>query len=152
MQSVNSILAELYKSREIIAQVKRLPDYPDREDIRQEAFIELFGKPKEFITGLHERKELTRYACRLIINLHKWAKSKQVGKVVLVENVPDMADEPPQDRPTICLAGVNWYHAGLLELYATHGSYAKAAQVSGIPAMTIFDGVKKAKQQLKKAI
>lgn len=53
---------------------------------------------------------------------------------------------------TMPQTSMEFYHAKLFELYIECGSFRKAAKEIGIPAMSVFQGVKQFRDKLKKLV
>lgn len=158
MQASN-IIAQLYNDQAITTLVNSLPPHPDPQDVKQQAFTTLLEKPADLIMGLQAKGELLPYACQVIKNTANWTNGtlrRQLGKEVLTDNFGNIEQpaEETTDRAVVSLPldRLHWFNADLIRLYMEHRTYRKVAMVTGIPVMTVFDAVKKGKQQLKKMI
>lgn len=78
-----SILTQIYKSKEVKDCLAYLQPEDLREDILQHCFLELLEKEDSFILDLHERGKLKYYIVKILYNTSRFQKcsfKKQLGK------------------------------------------------------------------------
>lgn len=83
MTTKESLLTEIYSSREVKECLTYLQPEDLREDILQHCFLELLQKSDEFILDLNSRGKLKSYIVKILYNTAHFSKTsfrKQLGK------------------------------------------------------------------------
>lgn len=153
--TAKDLLTEIYISDEIAEVIQRLSPESLQEDIKQHVFMELYGMDPAFIEDLNSRGKLKHFIVKMIYNTARWTKSsfkKQFGPMeVPTECFTEVADTVPEEVD-IPIDSLYWYKAEILKLYAKHGTYQKVAEITQINISSIFQTVKKAREEIKKKI
>ena len=150
-----TLIAEIYKSRQLEELIKKIRPIDIQEDLRQHLFLTLLEKPEAFILELHSRGKLQHYVVSTLFNLVRWQTgtfNKTKLREVLVEELPELTEEIQTDAPVVELERLYWYEARMLELYAEHRSYRKIEALTGINYVSVFNTIKKARANIKKLI
>lgn len=151
---VKEILTEIYVSDEIADVIKRLRPENLQEDIKQHVFLELFTMDEAALMDMNNRGKLKHYIVKMIYNTARWTKSsfkKQFGQETPTESFIDVEDQV-EEKIELPIDELYWYKAEMLKLYAKHGTYQRVAEITGINISSIFQTVKQAKAEIKKAI
>lgn len=149
------ILEEIYKSKDLKECLAKIRPVHIQQDILQYTFTELLMKDEKIIIELYAKNKLMSYIAKMLYNMVRWERGtyrKSLLKEMIVEVLPDIADEQPTEIIVIPLEKIYWYDAKILELYAELGTYRKVAEVTGIPHITIYHTVNKARKNIKKHI
>ena len=74
--------------------------------------------------------------------------------VDVMEQQIDAADNYHEliDKCVIETKKLYWYNQELLNLYSIHGSYRAVSEITKIPVKSIYNAIKKGKQQIKKSL
>lgn len=149
------ILEEIYRSSELKDCVSRIRPVSIQQDVLQCTFTELLLKDESIILDLYMRNKLMAYIAKMIYNMVRWERGSfrsSESKEVFVEELPDVVDEQKIEIIVVPLQKIHWYEAKILELYAEFGTYRKVAEVTGIPHISIYHTVQKARKNIKKHI
>lgn len=149
----DSILTEIYQSKEVEVMIRSIKPEHLQQDIRQHCFLELFEKSEEFILDLYGRGKLKNYIIKILYNTSKWSCTnlhKQLGKETPTEVFNDSECEIYEEiniEPV--LKSVYWYKAELIRLYAEHGTYQKVSDLTGIPLKSVYTTIIEARKEIK---
>lgn len=149
----DSILTEIYQSKEVEVMIRSIKPDHLQQDIRQHCFLELFEKSEEFILDLHNRGKLKNYIIKILYNTSKWSCTnlhKQLGKETPTEIFNDSECEIYEEiniEPV--LKSIYWYKAELIRLYAEHGTYQKVSDLTGIPLKSVYMTIIEARKEIK---
>lgn len=158
----NDIISELYQSKEVNELISKIRPVELQDDLKQYAFAVLLEKPDQFIIDLHNKKQLRYFLVKIITNsvftnrsgfmtLHKLSNNIDVDAISDIDdmssNCHDLLDNCNKE-----IKNIYWYNAELLNLYAIHGSYRKVADITQIPTKSVYNAIKKAKEQIKEKI
>jgi len=150
----NSILAEIYQSKEIEVMIRSIKPEHLQDDIKQHCFLELFEKSEEFILDLHKRNKLKHYIVKVLYNTSRWSGTpfhKQLGKETPTDIFKDSECEIYEEidiEPAI--KSIYWYKAELIRLYAEHGTFQKVSDLTKIPLKSVYTTIIEARKEIKK--
>lgn len=149
----NSLLAEIYQSKEVEAMVRSIKPAHLQDDIRQHCFLELFEKSEEFILDLHARGKLKNYIIKVMYNTSRWSRttlSKQLGNEIPTEAFTDTeCDVYNEVDIEPAMEKIYWYEAGLIRLYAEHGTFQKVSDITKIPLKSVWTTIVEARKKIK---
>lgn len=157
----NKIIEELYKSKEVDDVLKKIQPADIQDDLRQYVFQVLCEKPDDFIIDLYNQKKIKFYLVKIITNsvfanVSGFYKIHKNSKEVHCEQFEDVVDEDSNhefmERCEKEVKELYWYNEVLLRMYAEHGSYRAVSVKTGIPVKSVFNAVRKAKNQIKSNI
>lgn len=167
MPPSHALLTEIYISPELSqAMLNVKPDYM-RDDVKQEAFEVLFQKNSAFIEDLHERGKLKAYVVKTIYNTANFSNSninrqyrRRTEAPTESAKLHDRADDEQEaydyealvEACPVKLEAVYWYNRDLLKLYVELGTYRAVAERTGIPRVSVYEAVKKAKEEMQKLL
>jgi adenylate kinase family enzyme len=149
------ILEKIYRSDELKECVSKIRPVTIQQDVLQCTFTELLLKDKEIILDLYARNKLMAYIAKMIYNMVRWERGSfrsSETKEILLQELPEIIDEQKNEIIVVPLQKIHWYEAKILELYAELGTYRKVAEVTGIPHISIYHTVQKARKNIKKHI
>ena len=149
------ILEKIYRSDELKECVSKIRPVTIQQDVLQCTFTELLLKDKEIILDLYARNKLMAYIAKMIYNMVRWERGSfrsSETKEILLQELPEIIDEQKNEIIVVPLQKIHWYEAKILELYAEFGTYRKVAEVTGIPHISIYHTVQKARKNIKKHI
>lgn len=162
MKNKNEIITTLYQSKEVNDFIKKIKPVDLQDDLKQYAFTVLCEKPDEFIIELNNKKQLKFFLVKIISNSvfsnrsgfltqHKLNDELHVD---VMEQQIDTADNYHEliDKCVIETKKLYWYNQELLNLYSIHGSYRAVSEITKIPVKSIYNAIKKGKQQIKKSL
>jgi DNA-directed RNA polymerase specialized sigma24 family protein len=150
----NSILTEIYLSKEVDVMIRSIKPEHLQDDIKQHCFTELFEKSEEFILDLHNRKKLKNYIIKILYNTSRWARTpfhNQLGRETPTEFIQDCECEQYEEvniEPV--LNKIYWYKVELIRLYAEHGTFQKVSDLTGIPLKSVYTTIIEARKEIKK--
>lgn len=143
-------------------------------DLMQETIIRVINKPFEVLKTMDEDKKRLQYFFFAIAykefnqtRSHFYATyRKSITQEMCTTYYSTITEsyQPKYDyqykqatkvinqQLTMPQTSMEFYHAKLFELYMEHGSFRKAAKEIGIPAMSVFQGVKQFRDKLKKLV
>jgi len=175
----NSILTEIYQSKEVAVMIQSIKPEHLQQDIKQHCFLELFEKPEEFILDLYNRGKLKNYIIKILYNTSRWSCTnlhKQLGKDLLLTDLENnyynnetevsgkiegkylehqeyiqFEQNPEYEEINIepVLKSVYWYKSELIRLYAEHGTFQKVSDLTGIPLKSVFTTIRDARIEIK---
>lgn len=152
--TARAIIQDLYISDEVRKTISIIQPSNCRDEVLQQTFEELLKKPEAKILQLHQENKLKPYVAGMIFKQAYGYNStyRRIYKSSISTNeLPEIATEPiPEPLPKVPLEKIYWFDAKIIELYATHGTYRKVAEVTGIEPTTIYRTVQRARMQLKK--
>lgn len=162
LKNKNEIITTLYQSKEVNDLIKKIKPVELQDDLKQYAFTVLCEKPDEFIIELNNKKQLKFFLVKIISNSvfsnrsgfltqHKLNDELYVD---VMEQQIDTADNYHEliDKCVIETKKLYWYNQELLNLYSIHGSYRAVSEITKIPVKSIYNAIKKGKQQIKKSL
>lgn len=162
MKNKNEIITTLYQSKEVNDLIRKIKPVELQDDLKQYAFTVLCEKPDEFIIELNNKKQLKFFLVKIISNSvfsnrsgfltqHKLNDELHVD---VMEQQIDTADNYHEliDKCVIETKKLYWYNQELLNLYSIHGSYRAVSEITKIPVKSIYNAIKKGKQQIKKSL
>ena len=162
MKNKNEIITTLYQSKEVNDFIRKIKPVDLQDDLKQYAFTVLCEKPDEFIIELNNKKQLKFFLVKIISNSvfsnrsgfltqHKLNDELHVD---VMEKQIDTADNYHEliDKCVIETKKLYWYNQELLNLYSIHGSYRAVSEITKIPVKSIYNAIKKGKQQIKKSL
>lgn len=162
MKNKNEIITALYNSNEVNDLIRKIKPADLQDDLKQYVFTVLCEKPEEFIIELNHKKQLKFFLVKIISNsvfsnrsgfltqhklndeLHHDVMEQQVDAS---DNYHELLDSCVKESKNLY-----WYNQELLNLYSIHGSYRAVSSITKIPVKSIYNAIKKAKQQIKKSI
>jgi len=151
----NSILSEIYQSKDLDVMIRSIKPQHLQDDIRQYCFLELLEKSEEFVLDLYNRGKLKGYIMRVIYNTSKGNKHNglkiQLGNETPTEVIPECICEQYEEiniEPV--LKDVYWYKTELLRLYAEHGTFKKVSDLTKIPLKSVYTTIVEARKEIKK--
>lgn len=153
IKDAKTILTEIYISADIKACIKKL-DVNLAEDCLQYVFLELLQMDENFILDLNERGKLKHFIVKMLYNTMRFSRTRfknELGYETPTETFADIEVEQYEEI-LVPLHKLYWYDSELLKLYAQYGTYDKVAELTGIPASSIFRTIKNAKKNIKKLI
>lgn len=180
--SKSHVLTTLFTSTEIEEVLKKINPAYIRDDVRQHVFLILFEKDEAFIIDLHERGKLRSYVAKTLYNTAHYSESSFNRQLRRRTEIPTDSFEgdskpendestkvnqtfgapPDQEEPydyealvescSLNLSKIYWYNRDMLRLYVELGSYQKVSDATGIPKRSVYDAVKKAKEDMKKLL
>ena len=158
----NDIISKLYTSKEVVELISKIKPVDLQEDLKQYAFAVLCEKPDDFIIELHNRKQLKFYFVKIISNSVFSNRSgfltqhlnKERADISNISEPIDTTDNYHEliDKCVNESKNLYWYNAELLSLYSIHGTYRAVSEVTQIPVKSVYNAVKKAKEQIKQNI
>lgn len=171
----NSVLTEIYCSKEIGEVIGKIHPEGIRDDLKQHVFLELFEHTEEIILDLYNRGKLKSFIVKMLYNTSRFTKSKfskEMGKEVsfgdfeeveeklcktsafeIVRGTNDLRTKDDEFEELNCaVSKIYWYKARLLELYAEVGTYKKVSDVTGIPVASVFATINQARKEIKQLI
>lgn len=168
MTNKNSILTEIYQSKELANCLLLVKKESLRDDIKQEIFLNLLSKDESFIIDLYNRGKIKAYISSCIFNEIYSPRSttrKKLGKEsnlfsenVEVENLVISEfkkeinfEEEKAIEIFINLPKDNLYKKIFLAL-CKHGSYRKLSVAMNIPHTTLKSMMETLQQQIKKEL
>jgi DNA-directed RNA polymerase specialized sigma24 family protein len=162
VKNKNEIITALYNSNEVNDLIKKIKPAELQDDLKQYAFTVLCEKPDEFIIELNNKKQLKFFLVKIISNSvfsnrsgfltqHKLNDELHVD---VMEQQVDSSDNYHEliDKCVNESKNLYWYNQELLNLYSIHGSYRAVSNITKIPVKSIYNAIKKAKQQIKKSL
>jgi DNA-directed RNA polymerase specialized sigma24 family protein len=158
-----SLLTEIYLSKEVDEILLKYTEAYLRDDIKQHVFLVLFEKEEAFIMDLHNRAKLKHYVVKILFNTINFKSDKGLfvrqsgrGKEIPTEHfhcTPDEDGSQYEEMIQECqdaTRAVYWYNRTLLELYAKEGNYRAVSEKTGIPLKSVYNAIDKARQEIKK--
>jgi hypothetical protein len=153
----NSIIVQLWDSKELSDAISKMQPEELQEDLRSELFKVLCEMDEEKLIDMHKRNVLKFYLVRTMINMMQ-SKTSQFYRTYRKPLHPEVEiydrDEDLLNKVQEELSNLHWFSSKLLELYAiNHNCNAKElSRVTGIPYMTIHRVLKLTKRELKKQL
>ena len=162
MKNKNEIITALYNSNEVNDLIRKIKPAELQDDLKQYAFTVLCEKTDEFIIELNSKKQLKFFLVKIISNsvfsnrsgfltqhklndeLHHDVMEQQIDTS---DNYHELLDSCVKESKNLY-----WYNQELLNLYSIHGSYRAVSTITKIPVKSIYNAIKKAKQQIKKSL
>jgi hypothetical protein len=162
LKNKNDIISELYVSKEVNELIKKIKPVELQDDLKQYAFTVLCEKSPEFIIELNSKKQLKFFLVKIISNsvfsnrsgfLTQHKLNDELNVDVMEQQV-DSSDNYHEliDKCVNESKNLYWYNQELLNLYSIHGSYRAVSNITKIPVKSIYNAIKKAKQQIKKSL
>jgi hypothetical protein len=153
----NSIIVQLWDSKELIDAISKMQPEELQEDLRSELFKVLCEMDEDKLIDMHKRNVLKFYLVRTMINMMQSNTSqfyRTYRKPLNAEVELHDRDEELLNRVEDELSKLHWFSSDLLRLYAiNHNCNAKElSRVTGIPYMTIHRVLKLTKRELKKQL
>ena len=153
----NSIIVQLWDSKELSDAISKMQPEELQEDLRSELFKVLCEMEEEKLIDMHKRNVLKFYLVRTMINMMQSNTSQfyRTYRTPLNAEVQlHDRDEDLLNRVETELSKLHWFSSDLLRLYAiNHNCNAKElSRVTGIPYMTIHRVLKLTKRELKKQL
>jgi DNA-directed RNA polymerase specialized sigma24 family protein len=168
----NEIITLYYNDKGVNDAIANICPKHLRDDLKQHIFLILSEKTEGEIVAMHYRQQIRFFIVRIIINSIRGNGRSDFAK--LFRSHEELTDEPEEinfnpieyleafaqretDEKKIeeCIKEIenlHPYYRILLKAYAEKGSYRKAAAATEFNTMTVFDAVKKAKQEIKEKI
>jgi DNA-directed RNA polymerase specialized sigma24 family protein len=162
VKNKNEIITTLYQSKEVNDFIKKIKPVDLQDDLKQYAFAVLCEKPDEFIIELNNKKQLKFFLVKIISNsvfsnrsgfltqhklndeLHHDVMEQQIDTT---DNYHELIDNCVTESKKLY-----WYNQELLNLYSIHGSYRAVSEITKIPVKSIYNAIKKGKQQIKQSL
>jgi hypothetical protein len=178
----NEIIAELFVSDDFNKCIRKMEPANLRDDLKAEVALILCEKDADLIIGLHERKELTYYTVRIIINMIQSKTSPFYKKFRAISLMPissfyfhssDEVDndsigtvlqdihtihdipcgyDDRSDRAIEAIDDLYWYTKEILKLYGELGTYRAVEEATGIPFESIYKTVQKGCKEIRKRV
>lgn len=135
-----------------------------RDDLKAEVMLVLCQEEECFLQELHYRDELRYWVVRIILNMAKSQTSPfyykyRIGNVELGElEIMDgdinerLNKELAQEQALKEIEGLDWYEAGLVNLYLKLGNYRAIEAETKIPRQSIYRTIKAACGKIKKKV
>jgi hypothetical protein len=172
----NDIIEQLFYSKDFNDCIKKMePEYL-REDLKAEVMLVLCEQDENFLQGLYERRQITFWVVRVVINMIKsdtsgfYRKYRQplttymdkitdviqgqsagVLKPLLEIEWEHLAVDEKHARLKDFMCSLSWYERGLIELYMEMGNYRAIQKVTGIPHQSVWKTVTTAFNRFKNA-
>jgi len=152
--TAKEILTDIYTSEDFAAMMRKVDVSKElKKDLQQHVFCELLQKPEQLILDLYNRKKLRGYISSMVWSISRMKQTNSFARQfgvneVLTNEFTDIADERYSEMDAD-LSSLSWYDSEVLRLYAKLGSYRAVANDTGIPLVSIFDTVKRAKTIVK---
>ena len=153
----NSIIVQLWDSKELSDAISKMQPEELQEDLRSELFKVLCEMDEDKLIDMHKRNVLKFYLVRTMINMMQ-SNTSQFYRTYRKPLHPEVQlhdrDEDLLNRVETELSKLHWFSSDLLRLYAiNHNCNAKElSRVTGIPYMTIHRVLKLTKRELKKQL
>lgn len=162
MKTKNEIITSLYQSKEVNELIKKIKPNELQDDLKQYAFAVLCEKTDEFIIELDTKKQLKFFLVKIISNSvfsnrSGFLTQHKASDELHVDVMEQQIDSKDNYHELIekCVSEskkLYWYNQELLNLYSIHGSYRAVSEITKIPVKSIYNAIKKAKQQIKKTL
>ena len=159
----SEIIASMYRDPDVAAAINKMEPEGLRDDLRQEIFQVLCEQTDEKLQEMHRGGWLKYFIVRTMLNMIKSDRSTFFYK--FRRTFTEVSEEMAQERETVenyerdqkrvkeGIAGLHWYEAKLIEIYATNGqNIAKISRDTGIPYRSLFKTIKRVKEKLKQQI
>lgn len=150
------IIANLYQSPQINAAIEKIQPERLRDDLKQEMFLVLCEMPEAKFRDLYDKGRLQWYVVRTMLNMAMSNRSTfyNTFRRELPCEVREIEDGKPSlvDKVNPALDSLHFYEAGVLRLYAEHGSSVAVSRVTTIPERSIRLTVASARKKLKKIL
>jgi hypothetical protein len=160
----NSVIAELYASKEVDECISKMVREDLRKDFKQELFLIICTQPEEKIIELHRKSELRYFVVRIIINLASQNRNVFHKKYLQTySEIGEIADEQVPDREGYLKKLTDEFskiddhfgtfcHRVMIELVLKMGSVKKVSEETGIPKRTIYRTIETTRKHLKKVL
>ena len=158
----NSIVSELYSSREFCDCINKMEPAHLRDDLKSEIILILMETEESKLIGLHQRNELKYFTVRIILNQIQSKSSPFYKKfripVVELNGYEKEDDYNHFDREIkesledVALDEINnlhWYNAELLRLYVQLGNFRAIEKLTKIPFISCYKNIKHSLKILK---
>lgn len=168
----NEIITTYYNDKGIDEALTNLCPHYLRDDLKQHIFLILLEKPEGEVVAMHFKGQLRFFIIRIIINSIRGNGRSDFAKQMAdsghpieddnqhafdpIQYIEEFAerekDEKKIEQCIKVIENLHPYYKILLKTYVESGSYRKAAAATEFNTMTVFDAVKKAKQQIKEQL
>jgi len=160
----NDIITRFFLSKEFNDAINKMePDYL-RDDLKSEVMLVLCQEDEHFLQELYYREELKYWVVRIILNMVKSQTSPfynkyrigtvELGELEIVDS--DINDrlnkELLQEQALKEIDGLDWYEAGLINLYLKLGNYRAIEAETRIPRQSIYRTIKAACKKINKKV
>jgi hypothetical protein len=170
--TVNAIVENLYKSRELDDCIKKMVRQDHQSDFKHELILLLYEKPHELILSLYNTSGLTYYVVRIILNLvnqkrnvyHRTYNDSNITydtsvldkvsyeEITMVER---MKDEERELRVVAEIKNLDEntterfpFYQSLVYAVERYGGIRAASRATGIPRSSICDAIKIVRKKL----
>jgi hypothetical protein len=170
--TAKKVLTDIYNSKEMALTIKKVRPAHLQQDILQHVFCELFSQSDESIMDLFNRGKLRPYIAQMVWNVSRLSPTnkftKQMGfkedntdfneycneaKFEVIKFSEDEKERIESESEIKCaVSQLHWYKSGLLSLYAELGTYKAVSDKTGIPVISIWNTIKKARKEVKQII
>lgn len=162
----NSIVTELYKSKEFNDCINKMEPEHLRDDLRSEVIVILLETDEAKLHTLHSTGGLKYYTVRIILNLIQSKTSRFFRRYR--QHTAELTDRfiaPPEedhqerkdkeDKEDQALSEIDnlyWYDKTVLELYMKHGNYRAIEQVTQIPYSSTYKTIRKSIKEIQQKV
>ena len=151
----DSIITELYLSKDINQAIGKMNPYELQDDLRQEVFLVLCEMEEDRLFQMHNDGYLKYFIVRTILNMAKSDRStfaKTFRKVY--EEVQDNHHDPDYDDSLVIklhksMDILHWYEKEIFALYSETGNLLQVSRDTMIPYRSLLKTIKKVKTLLK---
>ena len=161
-----SILSELYQSKDVAELIRKIKPAGIREDLRQHVFLILCEKDSGSIIEMHSSNQLKFLFVRLVMNCIYFSRTPfenlfrnkteiPTDSAFFLKDSRHADHNEDHEREIKCKEEYDklyWYNKELLDRYLHHGNYRAVSEETGIPLKSIYNSVQKAKKQIKEAV
>lgn len=169
----DQIISDLYISPDLDRCIAKQVRREDWDDFKQELFTIICGLDKEMVVKLHGEMKLKYYVVRIVINLSRQSNNKykrtyqdkkmvygDMAEVIHPAEHNTLQERIEAERRELMLVdhvehhlddqlGTKFpYYRTLVKLIAEKGSIREVSRMTGIPAMSISDSMKKVRKHL----
>ena len=151
----NSIISELYLSKDINDAIGKMQPYELQDDLRQEVFLVLCEMDEERLFKMYSDGYIKFFIVRTILNMAKSDRSNfaRTFRKVYSEIEDRYCVEEYDDSINVKLARsmeiLHWYEKEIFKLYAESGNLLQISRETKIPYRSLLKTIKKVKTLLK---
>lgn len=167
------IIEQLYNTKEFNECINKMHPAELRQDLKAEVILVMCELDENKVIEMHQKKQLTFYAARVILNMamsntsqfyktyrnanileYKENEKQSITEIgeIREREVIELAQDLKKDNYKKAREGLSWYHNQLIDLYIEHGSYRLIEKETGIPFESIYKSMQTAIKQIRCAV
>lgn len=151
----DSIISELYKSKDINDAIGKMQPYELQDDLRQEVFLVLCEMDEERLFKMYSDGYIKFFIVRTILNMAKSDRSnfsrtfRKVYSEIEDRYCVEEYDDSINLKLTRSMEILHWYEKEIFKLYAESGNLLQISRETKIPYRSLLKTIKKVKTLLK---